>query len=68
MRKYIWVLKSLTVSGASEAQSIMDFPSNSDTTYRARSIMDFPSNSDTKYRDLPDFQTSRAMNILMHCT
>ena len=30
--------------------------------------MDFPSNSDTTYHDLPDFQTSRAMNILVHCT
>ena len=34
----------------------------------AQSIMDFPSNSDTTYCDLPDFQTSRAMNILVHCT
>ena len=34
----------------------------------AQSIMDFPSNSDTTYHDLPDFQTSRAMNILVHCT
>ena len=34
----------------------------------AQSIMDFSSNSDTTYHDLPDFQTSRAMNILVHCT
>ena len=34
----------------------------------AQSIMDFPSNSDTIYRDLPDFQMSRVMNILVHCT
>ena len=34
----------------------------------AQSIMDFPSNSDTTYRDLPDFHMSRAMNILVHCT
>ena len=34
----------------------------------AQSIMDFPSNSDTTYRYLPDFQASRAMNILVHST
>ena len=34
----------------------------------AQSIMDFPSNSDTTYLDLPNFQTSRAMKILVHCT
>ena len=34
----------------------------------AQSTMDFPSNSGTTYCDLSDFQTSRAMNILVHCT
>ncbi|KAL9984580.1 hypothetical protein ACROYT_G006890 [Oculina patagonica] len=34
----------------------------------AQSILDFPSATDTLDRDLPDFQASRAMNVLVHCT
>ena len=34
----------------------------------AQSFMDYPSNSDTTYPDLPDLRTSRDINILVHCT
>ena len=34
----------------------------------AQPIMDFPFNTDTMDHGLPDFQASRAMNVLVHCT
>ena len=33
-----------------------------------RTVMDFPSDTDTSEGDLPNFQQLRAMDVLVHCT
>ena len=50
-----------------ELEPSVKVPNSPFSASEAQSIIDFPSYSDTTYRDLLDFQTSRAINILVHC-